>query len=174
MLAPGTQQALAALAAAGHLTADDAEYFCRELSLSRGGSSRACGSSTLRPATICPRIRWSSTSSPCCSGNPTAPRFATERSSCWPRTGGASNGKWDALAGPRVAAVQLVADFGGQLVLLVGDGVGQLLLQRAADAKMLPQRFAQLDQPLDQLVLVEFLLGFVLGEDLPSSGRGPG
>ena len=61
------------------------------------------------------------------------------------RTGGQKVQGWQkglrpqASARGRIPPVQLVADLGGQLVFFAGNGIGKLLLKRAADAKVLPQ-----------------------------------
>ena len=44
-------------------------------------------------------------------------------------------------AGGRLAAPRLVAQFGGQFILLGGDRVGQLLVERTAHLIVRPQRF---------------------------------
>jgi hypothetical protein len=54
-----------------------------------------------------------------------------------------------ALSSPGIPPVEFVANLGGQFIFLVRDGVGKLLLQRPADAKVLSERFAQFHQPLD-------------------------
>lgn len=51
--------------------------------------------------------------------------------------------------GGRLAARQLIAQLGGQFILLGGDRVGQLLVERAAHLVVRTERFLQLDQARD-------------------------
>ena len=54
-----------------------------------------------------------------------------------------------------LAPGQFIAEFRGQFVLLLGDGILELLVQRAADGIVVAERFPQLRQTDDQIVVIE-------------------
>ena len=65
------------------------------------------------------------------------------------------------------AFMQLIAQAGGQLVLLVSYGIGQLLMQRLANLEAFANRLAELNQTADKFVILESFLQLEVVEKGP-------